>query len=195
MLKETLIALRATVVTLVLCGLVYPLLVTGLAQLIMPRLASGSLVKDAHGREVGSELIGQRFTRPSYFQGRPSAAGYDASASSGSNLGPTSAKLRQRASSDVARLRKENPAAPGPVPADLVTTSGSGLDPDIGVQAALWQVPRVAAARGVAPGRMRSLVEQQIQGRDVGLLGEPHVNVLLLNLALDQQFPEAGISR
>ena len=191
MREHLLPALRATVVTLVLTGLAYPLLVTGLAQLLFPRRASGSLVTGGTGRVVGSELLGQGFARPAYFQPRPSAAGdkgWDPLASGGSNLGPTSAKLRQRAAADAERLRAENPSAPGPVPGELVTASGSGLDPHLSPAAALWQVPRVAKARGVALERVLTLVDTFVEGRTLGVLGEPRVNVLTLNLAMDRQF-------
>ena len=190
MKKELIVALRMTVATLLLTGLVYPLAVTGVAQLVFPWRANGSVVS-AQGRVVGSELIGQGFKSPGYFQSRPSAAGdgYDAANSSGSNLGPTSQKLRDRVAADVARLRKENPQAPPEVPADLVTTSASGFDPHLSPEAARWQVPRVAAARGVAAGEVLALVDARTEPRTFGLLGEPRVNVLLLNLDLDQRFP------
>lgn len=189
MLETTLVALRAALVTFVLTGLVYPLVTTGAARLLFPWRASGSLVTDDRGRVVGSELIGQRFASPAYLQPRPSAAGdgYDATASSGSNLGPTSKTLRDRAIADAERLKRENPDAPGPIPAELVTASGSGLDPHLSPEAALWQVPRIARARGVARGRVRSVVEAYVEGRHLGILGEPRVNVLLVNLALDRQ--------
>ena len=181
-------ALRVTAVTLVLTGLVYPLVMTGIAQGLFHRRAEGSFVTDGAGRVVGSELLAQGFSNPAYFQPRPSAAGagYDPLASGGSNLGPTSRKLRDRAAADLERLQKENPGA-GPVPVELVTASGSGLDPHLSPAAALWQVPRVARARGVAPVRLRALVEEISESRDLGVLGEPRVNVLLLNLALDQR--------
>jgi K+-transporting ATPase ATPase C chain len=185
------IAARVAVLTLVLTGIAYPLVTTGVAKLIFPRQAEGSLVSDDRGRVVGSELIGQGFTRPSYFQPRPSAAGekgYDATASAGSNFGTTSKKLRDRVDAEVARLQRENPEAPGPVPAELVTASASGLDPEISPEAARWQIARVAKARGVAPERVRGVVDGVAEGRELGLLGEPRVNVLLLNLALDRQF-------
>ena len=184
------IALRTTAVTLVLTGLLYPLAMTGLAQLLFPDHANGSLARDASGRVVGSALIGQPFSRPEYLWPRPSAAGsgYDAAASSGSNLGPTSQKLRDRISADIARLTAANPAALGPVPADLVTASASGLDPHLSPEAALWQAPRIAATRQVAVERVRAVIAEHVEGRTFGLLGEPRVNVLLVNLALDRQF-------
>jgi potassium-transporting ATPase KdpC subunit len=191
MRRTVAIALRATVVTLLLCGLLYPALVTLLARVLFPGQAAGSLVADERGRTVGSALIAQRFDRPEYLRPRPSAAGekgWDATASGGSNLGPTSRKLRDRARAEIARLHRENPGARGPVPDELVTASGSGLDPHLSPAAALWQVPRVARARGVAEERVRALVEARVEGPDLGLLGEPRINVLLVNLALDRQF-------
>lgn len=188
--KMTIIALRTTAVTLLLTGILYPFVITGLAQILFPWRAKGSLVTDERGQVVGSELIAQGFTNPAYFQPRPSAAGdgYDAAASSGSNLGPTSKKLQDRVKQDLQRLQEENPNAQGPVPIELVTTSGSGLDPHISPQAVFWQISRVASARGIAPERVKAVVEAMIEGRTLGLLGEPRVNVLLLNLALDRQF-------
>lgn len=183
-------ALRVTLVTLVLTGLVYPFAMTGMAQALFHDRANGSLVHDEKGTVVGSELIGQVFANPAYLQGRPSAAGngYDATSSSGSNFGPTSKKLQDRVAADVARLHKENPEAPMPVPTDLVTASASGLDPDLSPQAALWQVPRIARARQISADRVEVVVERAIQSRDLGIFGEPRVNVLTTNLALDQQF-------
>ena len=190
MKRQLVIALRVTVVTLVLTGLLYPLVITGLAQLLFPWRANGSLVQDDRGRSVGSELLGQRFTAPEYFQPRPSAAGdgYDPTASGGSNLGPTSAKLKDRVAKDLDRLRKENPDATGPVPDELVTASGSGLDPHLSPAAARWQIPRIAKARGVPPEQLRRLVKSLAEPRTFGVLGEPRVNVLALNLALDRQY-------
>ena len=190
MKKELVVALRMTMVTLVLTGLAYPLIVTAVAQVVFPWRANGSVVS-ADGRVVGSELIGQGFKSPAYFQPRPSAAGadgYDAAASSGSNLGPTSRKLRDRVAADVARLRAENPQAPARVPVELVTTSASGLDPHLSPAAAQWQVARVAGARGVTVGDVRALVDARTEPRTFGLLGEPRVNVLRLNLDLDLRF-------
>jgi len=187
---EVMVALRMTLVTLVLTGLAYPLVVTGVAQVLFPDAANGSLVS-VDGHVVGSALIAQAFKSPSYFQPRPSAAGadgYDAAASSGSNLGPTSEKLRDRVAADVARLQTENPQASGPVPIELVTTSGSGLDPHVSPEAARWQVPRVAAARSVAVDDVESVVDQHVERRTLGFLGEARVNVLLLNLDLDKHF-------
>lgn len=185
------VALRATLVTLLLTGVVYPLGMTGLANLLFPGKSRGSLLADDTGRIVGSALIAQRFTGAAYFQPRPSAAGeagYDAMASSGSNLGPTSKKLRERVQQELARLRRDNPESTAAIPAELVTASASGLDPHLSPAAALWQVQRVARARGVGPERVAGVVRDQIEGRELGFLGEPRINVLLLNIALDRQF-------
>ena len=199
MRKELIIALRVTFVTLVLTGLAYPLVTTGLAQALFSHRADGSFLEDESGRVVGSELLGQGFSAPVYFHPRPSAAGkdgWDPTSSGGSNLGPTSKKLRDSAAEALQKLHAENPGAFGPPPVELVTASGSGLDPHLSPAGALWQVPRVAKARHVAEDRVRTLVESQIEQRDLLVLGEPRVNVLVLNLALDRQFgaPERGPS-
>lgn len=165
-------------------GVVYPLTVTGIAQAIFPYQANGSLI-DVDGRLYGSELIGQQFDDPKYFWGRPSAAGYNAAASSGSNLGPINPTLQEMVQSRIDALKEADPTNTLPIPVDLVTASGSGLDPHISVAAALYQIHRVAAARGLSAAEVQSLVEQCTEGRQFGILGEPRVNVLLLNLALD----------
>jgi len=190
-MKTLIVALRVTAVTLVVTGLIYPLVMTGISKALLHDRANGSMVTNDKGQVVGSELIGQNFEQAGYFRPRPSAAGdkgYDATNSGGSNLGPTSKKLRDRVTESVAKLKKQNPDARGHVPAELVTASASGLDPHLSPAGAMWQVPRVARARGVSQERVRQLVEANIEGRDLGFLGEPRVNVLLLNLALDRQF-------
>lgn len=190
-MKQNLItAVLMTIVTTALLGLVYPLVVTGLVQVIFPDQANGSLIKGADGAVIGSRLIGQPFDSPGYFRSRPSAAGangYDAGASGGSNLGPTSQKLIDRVKADVEKLQAENPAKP--VPIDLVTTSGSGLDPHISPAAADFQVPRVARERGISEDELRGVLARHTEGRQFGFLGEPTVNVLELNLDLDRTIP------
>jgi K+-transporting ATPase ATPase C chain len=190
-MKQLIIAVRVTLVFAILTGVAYPLLVTGLAKAIFPHQSDGSLIQ-AGGKTMGSELIGQRFTRPEYFQGRPSAAGndgYDGLASGGSNLGPTNQHLIDRVQGDAKKFRDANPGVTGPLPADLLTMSGSGLDPDISPASAEVQIPRVAAARGMSADALRELVASHTEGRQFGILGEPRVNVLKLNLALDQAAP------
>ncbi len=189
-MKNLLTATLMTIVTTVLLGLIYPLVVTGLAQVIFPDQANGSLIKRADGTVIGSRLIGQPFSSPGYFRSRPSAAGangYDAGASSGSNLGPTNQKLIDRVKADVEKLQAENPGKP--VPIDLVTTSGSGLDPHISPAAAEFQVPRVARERRINEEELRQIITRHTQGRQFGFLGEPTVNVLELNLDLDRTMP------
>lgn len=173
----------------VLLGLAYPLAVTGVAQAAFPAQANGSLVRDASGRVIGSALIGQAFAKPEYFHGRPSAAGsgYDASGSSGSNMGPLNETLIARQKADAAALRSENPRAM--IPADAVTTSASGLDPDISPANARFQAPRVAKARGVPEREVTALIDGQVQSPLLGFIGQPRVNVLALNRALDARYP------
>jgi len=184
-------AFRFTLLLTVLTGLIYPGVVTGLCQLLFSRPANGSLV-EVDGKIVGSTLLGQNFSKREFFHPRPSAAGndgYDPTASSGSNLGPTSQKLVDRVKVDVAKFRQENPSYQGPIPADLLTTSASGLDPDISPASALAQAARVAEARGVTVDQVNQLIDARTEGRQWGFLGEPRVNVLLLNLDLNQKFP------
>lgn len=192
LMKNLLTAILMTIVTTVLLGLVYPLVVTGLAQVIFPDQANGQLIKK-DGVIVGSRIIGQPFGGPGYFHSRPSAAGaagYDAGASSGSNLGPTSQKLMDRIKGDVERLQAENPSQP--VPVDLVTSSASGLDPHISPAAAEFQVPRIARERKSSEAEIRRLVTAHTEGRTFGFLGEPRVNVLELNLDLDSVKPQSN---
>lgn len=183
-------AVLMTIVTTVLLGFVYPLVLTGLALALFPDGANGQLIKLKDGTIIGSRIIGQPFSGPGYFRSRPSAAGdagYDAGASTGSNLGPTNRKLVDRVEAEVSRLQTENPGKP--VPIDLVTTSASGLDPHISVAAAEFQVPRVARERGLSESDVRALVRTHTSGRQLGFLGEAGVNVLTLNLALDERQP------
>lgn len=192
MWEQILPALRIKIFMTILLGVVYPLAITGISQVAFPHKANGSLVTSG-GKVIGSELIGQNFTKPEYFQPRPSAAGsdgYDGTSSGGSNLGPTSKKLIDRVRSCIAEFRKENPDYHGPIPADLCTASASGLDPHISSESAMAQAPRVAKARNVPLGAVQQLVLRHTEGRQLGILGEPRVNVLRLNLSLDQEFPK-----
>jgi K+-transporting ATPase ATPase C chain len=188
MKKQLIVAVAYTIVTTVIFGLGYPLLVTGLSQLLFPKQANGSLIVK-NGQVVGSRLLGQSFSADKYFHPRPSNAGsgYDPLASGGSNLGPTNQALVTRVEQDVARWQKENPGVP--IPSDLVTSSGSGLDPDISPASAAFQVARVANARGVSQDQIRTIVAKHTQGRQWGILGEARVNVLDLNLDLDESLP------
>ena len=192
MLSQLWPALRMNIFLMILLGVGYPLAVTGISQLVFPHQANGSLITKGN-QVVGSELIGQNFTKPEYFQPRPSAAGsdgYDPTASGGFNYGPTNQKLIDRVKASVDKFHKDNPDYHGPIPADLLTASGSGLDPEISPASAQAQAPRVAKARGVSADQLNQLVAQYTKSPDLGLLGEPRVNVLKLNLALDEQYPK-----
>ena len=190
MLKQLGPAFRMTLVMTALTGLIYPGVVTGLCQLLFHHRANGSLIY-VNGQEIGSTLIAQGFTKPEYFHPRPSVAGngYDPTASGGSNYGPTNQKLIDRMKASIDAFRKENPDYKGPIPADLVTTSASGLDPDLSPASAEAQAARVAKARGVSLDQVRQLIDQGTEGPTLGFIGEPRVNVLKLNLRLDQRFP------
>jgi K+-transporting ATPase ATPase C chain len=188
MKKNLITSVLMTIATTVLLGIIYPLVVIGFAQAIFPHKANGQLIK-RDGRIVGSSIIGQGFSGAGYFHSRPSAAGigYDAASSGGSNLGPTNQKLIDRVKGDVTAAQADNPGIP--VPIDLVTTSASGFDPHITPASAEFQLPRVARERGAAADRIRTLVSKHTEGRQLGILGEPRVNVLELNLELDERFP------
>lgn len=190
MKKNLATAVLMTIATTLLLGIVYPLMVTAVAQFLFPNKANGQLI-EVNGKVVGSRIIGQAFSGPNYFHSRPSAAGtgYDATSSNGSQLGPTNHQLIDRVKGDVATAQAENPGMP--VPADLVTTSASGLDSDITPAAAAFQLPRVSKARGISEEQLRGIIAKHTEGRQLGLLGEPRVNVLELNLELDRQFPSA----
>jgi K+-transporting ATPase ATPase C chain len=191
MWRQSLIGLRMTLMLTILTGLLYPGLVTGICQMIFPNQANGSLIVK-NGHVIGSALIGQSFTRREYFQPRPSAAGvdgYDPTASGGSNLGPTSQKLADRVKSSIAQFRKDNPDFTGPIPADLLTASGSGLDPHLSPASISAQAPRVAVARGISIDQIQQLASEFTEGRELGFLGEPRVDVMRLNIALDERFP------
>ncbi len=191
MIKHLGTSLRITIVSVVFFGLIYPLVMTALAQAMFPRQANGSLVT-VNGKVVGSSIIGQLWTKPQYFQGRPSAAGkgYDPTQTGGTNYGATSKKLIASTKATIVALEKANPDAVGPPPIDLVTSSASGIDPDISPESAYWEAPRVAKARGMSLAAVDTLVAQHIRGRSFGFLGEPRVNVLELNLALDGLKPQ-----
>jgi potassium-transporting ATPase KdpC subunit len=182
------VAVVMTAVTTLLFGVIYPLAMTGIAQLVFPEQANGQLVV-RNGQAIGSRIIGQSFSSPAFFHGRPSAAGsgYDAANSSGSNRGPTNRTLVAAVTAEVTAARGRDGS--GPVPVDLVTSSGSGLDPHISPAAAYFQVPRVARARGAADADVRALIAAHVEGRQLGFLGEPRVNVLLVNLALEERWP------
>ena len=191
MWQQILPGLRIKLVMTVLLGVIYPLALTGISQVLFPRQANGSLI-EKNGVVIGSQLIGQNFSKPEYFQPRPSAAGsegYDATSSGGSNYGSTNQKLIDRTKAAIEKFKKDNPDFRGPIPADLLTASASGLDPHISPDSAMAQVTRIAGARRVTSTQIQQLVAQFTEGRDLGILGEPRVNVLALNLALDEKFP------
>lgn len=188
MLKELRPAILITFVLTILTGLAYPLAMTGIAQAIFHKQADGSLIEQ-NGKVVGSELIGQNFTKPEYFHPRPSQNNYDAANSGGSNLGPTNPALADRLKKDAAQFRKDNPSYTGPIPADAITSSGSGLDPDISPANAMAQAARVAATRGASANAIQNLIAANTENRQYGVFGEPRVNVLKLNMALDQAYP------
>ncbi len=197
MLQQLAPALRMTLLLTVLTGLIYPGLVTGLCQALFANQANGSLVVQ-NGQVVGSKLLGQNFTKPKYFHPRPSAAGndgYDPTASQGSNLGPTSQKLVDRMKASAEQFRQENPGYRGAIPADAITASGSGLDPDISIANAQAQAARVAQARSISRAAVEALIASLTENRDLGFLGEPRVNVLALNLALDRYSPRRLLAR
>ena len=185
-LSHLLTSVLYTIVTVVVLGFIYPLVIWGIGSLLFPHQANGSLVV-SNGQAVGSEIIGQLWTKPQYFQGRPSAAGkgYDPTSTGGTNLAPTSKKLLDATKATIEALKKANPNAPGEPPIDLVTSSGSGIDPDISPAAAAWQVPRVAQARKMTAAAVQAIVDATVTPRQFGILGDPHVNVLALNRALD----------
>ncbi|HEY1266067.1 MAG TPA: potassium-transporting ATPase subunit KdpC [Candidatus Binatia bacterium] len=185
------IAIRTTIVTLVLTGVLYPCFVTGLAQMLFPARANGTLAADKDGKAIGSEIIAQPFMNPAYLQPRPSAAGekgWDGTSSGGSNLAVTSKKLQERVAADVKRLKEENPDQPAPIPAELVTASGSGLDPHLSPAGALWQAPRIAKARRASPDKIAAIINAAVEDRTLGFIGEPRVNTIRVNLELDRQF-------
>jgi K+-transporting ATPase ATPase C chain len=192
MWQQILPGLRIKLFMTIVLGVLYPLAITGISQAMFPHQANGSLIT-MNGKVVGSELIGQNFSKPEYFQPRPSAAGndgYDATSSSGSNFGPTSQKLVDRVKASIDKFRKDNPDYTGPLPADLVTASASGLDPHLSPDSANAQAARVAKARGVSTDQVSQLIAQVTEGPDLGMLGEPRVNVLKLNLTLDEKYPK-----
>jgi len=188
MLKELKPAILITIVLTIITGIAYPLAITGIAQTVFHKQANGSLI-EKDGKVIGSEMIGQNFTKPEYFHPRPSANMYDAANSGGSNLGPTNPALADRLKKDAAQFRRDNPDYTGPIPADAITASGSGLDPEISPANAAAQTARVAKARDASVDTIRNLVAANTEGRQFGLLGEARVNVLRLNLALDRTYP------